>query len=147
MSDVEMKIAIPTDNDGFSLLQCPLCGEFFKLIPSEAKAEDVIEIWCPGCGLKSENYLTENVLELAMKMAGNVATDMIFKEMKKLERQFKSGGLTFKAGKKPKPKSEDPIISGIEALEIQKYECCKRQAKIMPIVKLSGSYCPFCGVN
>lgn len=147
MSDVKIKISIPTDNDGFALLQCPLCGEFFKLTPSDIQADDVIEIWCPCCGLKSENYLTEDVIKLAMKMTENVAMDMIFKEMNKLERDFKGSGLTFKVGNKPKPKSENPIMSGIEALEMQKYDCCKRQAKIKPIVKFSGSYCPFCGVN
>lgn len=147
MSDIKMEIPIPADNDGFVLFQCSLCGEFFKLAPSDFQADDVIEIWCPCCGLKSESYLTEDVIELAMKMTENIAVDMIFKEMKKWERQFKGSGVTFKAGRKPKLKSEDPIISGIEALEIQKYECCKRQAKIKPIVKISGSYCPFCGVN
>lgn len=147
MNDIKIEISIPTDNDGFILLQCQLCGEFFKLTPGDAKADDVIEIWCPSCGLKSENYLTANVIELAMKMTENIGMDMIFKEMKKMERQIKGSGVTFKAGKKPRPKAENPIISGIESLEIQKYNCCKRQSKIKPIVKLSGSYCPFCGVS
>lgn len=147
MSEIVMNISIPADNDGFVLFQCPLCGEFFKLTSSDVQADDMIEIWCPCCGLKSKNYLTEDVIELAMKMAENVAMDMIFTEMKKWERQFKGSGLIFKAGKKPKQKTENPIISGIEALEIQKYDCCKRQAKVKPIVKLIGSYCPFCGVN
>lgn len=148
VSDIKLEISIPTDNDGFVLFQCSLCGEFYKLIASEAQSDDVIKIWCPCCGLKSENYLTQNVIELAMNMIKNVSVDMIFKEMNKLERKFKcSGGLTFKAGNKPKPKSVNPIISGIEALEIQNYDCCKRHAKIKPIVKFSGSYCPFCGVN
>ncbi len=142
-----MKISIPSDTDGFVLFQCPLCGEFFKLTPNDTQADDVIEIWCPSCGLKSENYFTEDVIELAMKMAENVAMDMIFKEMQKWERQFKGSGLTFKAGKKPRSKPESPIIAGIEALEIQQYDCCKRQAKIKPIVKFTGSYCPFCGVK
>ena len=146
MSDIELRISIPTDNDGFVLFQCPLCGEFFKLTPDDARAEDVIEIWCPCCGLKSENYLTEDVIELAMKMAENVAMNMVFKEMQKLECELKGDGLTFRAGKEPESKPENPIAVGIEALEIQKYDCCKRQAKIKPIVKLGGSYCPFCGV-
>ncbi|MBW9154316.1 TFIIB-type zinc ribbon-containing protein [Clostridium estertheticum] len=147
MSDIKMKISIPADNDGFILFQCPLCGEFFKLKPSDYQADDVIEIWCPGCGLKSKNYLTKSVIDLAMKMAENVQMDMLFKEMKNWEHQLKNSGLTFNAGKQPNPKSESPIIAGIEALEINKYDCCKRVAKIKPIVKLSGGYCPFCGVN
>lgn len=144
MADINLEISIPADNDGFVLMQCPLCGEFFKLTPDDIEAEDVLEIWCPCCGLKSENYLTEDVVELALKMAENTAMDLVFKEMKKWERQFKGNGLSF--GKKPTSKPEDPVVAGIEMLEIQKYECCKRQAKIKPIVKMIGSYCPFCGV-
>ena len=36
---------------------------------------------------------------------------------------------------------------GIEALEVEEYPCCKREAKIKPIYKMCGSYCPFCGVR
>ncbi len=45
MGDVQMEISVPTDNDGFVLLRCSLCGEFFKMKPSEMEADDVIEIW------------------------------------------------------------------------------------------------------
>lgn len=147
VSEINMKITIPADNDGFVLLQCSLCGQFFKLKAGDIESDDVIEIWCPNCGLKSDAYFTEDVLELATKISENIAMDMLFNEVKRWERQFKGKGLTFKAGKKPKPKIENQIIAGIEALEVQKYNCCNREAKIKPIVKLSGSYCPFCGVN
>lgn len=147
MTDINLAISIPADNDGFVLLQCPLCGEFFKLTPDDIESEDVLEIWCPCCGLKGETYVTEDVVELALKMAENTAMDLAYKEMKKWERKFKGNGVSFKAGKKTTEKSEDPIVAGIEILEVQKYECCKRQAKIKPIVKLIGSYCPFCGGN
>lgn len=147
MTDINLEISIPTDNDGFVLLQCPLCGEFFKLAPIDIEAEDVLEIWCPCCGLKSETYLTADVVELALKMAENTALGLVYKEMKKLEGKFKGNGLSFKAGKKPTLKPENPIVAGIEMLDNNKYECCKREAKIKPIVKMIGSYCPFCGVN
>lgn len=147
MDNIHMEISIPADDDGFALLKCPLCGEFFKLRPSEMETDDVIEIWCPSCGMKSETYATEDVIELALKMAKNVAMDEIFKELKNLERKSKGNGLTFKAGKKSTVEDEIPIISGIEALEIQKYKCCKKEAKIKPLVKMCGSYCPYCGVS
>jgi DNA-directed RNA polymerase subunit RPC12/RpoP len=142
-----MEVSIPTDNDGFILLQCSLCGSFFKLKASDIEADDLIEIWCPSCGLKSDDYFTKDEIDLALKKSENAAMDIIYKEMKKWEHDFKGSGLTFSAGKKPKPKPENPIVSKIDALEIQKYECCKKEAKIEPIVKLSGSYCPFCGVS
>ena len=43
--------------------------------------------------------------------------------------------------------SEDSIRSGIEAMEICNFPCCKRTAKIKPLLKMTGAYCPFCGVK
>jgi len=142
-----MEIAIPPDNDGFILLQCSLCGEFFKLRPIDVEADDVIEIGCPCCGLKSDNYFTDDVVELAMSMAKSIANDMVFNEMKKWERQFNSNLVSFRAGEKPKDEFKDPITTGIEDLEIEKYKCCNREAKVKLIIKICGSYCPYCGVG
>ncbi len=55
MSTIIGEVSIPADDQGFVLMQCPLCGEFFKIKPEDYHAEDVIEIWCPSCGLKAEN--------------------------------------------------------------------------------------------
>ena len=106
MSDeINMTISIPTDDDGYVLLQCEHCGTYFKGMPSDLKDDDVLNIFCPSCGLISENYVTDDVLELA------------------------------------------PIRSGIEAMEICNFPCCKRTAKIKPLLKMTGAYCPFCGVK
>jgi hypothetical protein len=87
------------------------------------------------------------VLELALTMGKNKAMDMIYDEFKKMERKFKKGPVTFKAGKRPKQEPENPIRSGIEALEITTFLCCNRTAKVKPILKIAGCYCPFCGVK
>ena len=71
MSEQIGVISIPADEDGFVLMQCPLCGEFFKVRAEDLNAEDVIEIWCPCCGLKSDTYFTKDVIELALKKAEN----------------------------------------------------------------------------
>ncbi len=146
MGDIQMEISIPTDNDGFVLLQCEWCKEFFKLVPNEMESDEVVEIWCPCCGLRGNEYFTEEVIELGMKMVKNFAMDTIFSEMKKWERKFNGKGISFKAGKKPHEEDELPIVSVIDNLEIQKYNCCKKEAKIKPLIKMCGSYCPYCGV-
>lgn len=81
-----------------------------------------------------------------MKMAENFFRNSIFEEMKKWERKVKGKGISFKAGKRPKEEEELPIVSVIDDLEIQKYNCCKKEAKIKPLIKMCGSYCPYCGV-
>ena len=148
MSDeINMTISIPTDDDGYVLLQCEHCGTYFKATPSDLEEDEVLHIFCPSCGLISENYVTEDVLELAMKMATNAVNDMIYNEFKKMERHSKKGIITFKAGKRPKHENEDPIRSGIEAMEICNFPCCNRTAKIKPLLKMTGAYCLFCGVK
>lgn len=61
----------------------------FKIKPEDYHAEDVIEIWCPSCGLKAENYFTYDVIELALKKTKNYANDLIYNEMKSGRRNSK----------------------------------------------------------
>jgi predicted RNA-binding Zn-ribbon protein involved in translation (DUF1610 family) len=147
MSDTTFEISMPTDNDGYVLFQCPNCGEYFKITPSDYEAETNLENFCPACGLAGENYITEDVIDLAMVIAQNYANDLIYNEMKKWERKFNKGMVTFKAGKKPKPEYENPIRAGIETLSITSFTCCRQKAKIKPLLKFTGCYCPFCGVK
>ena len=141
-----IEISIPTDQDGFVLLKCSLCGELFKVIPSELESEDVIYIWCPFCGLIIENCLTDDVVNLALKIGENELVDRVFDEMKKMERMFGGSSIiSFEVESKPSRQVEDPIKTSIDVLEIQNYKCCNRKAKINPIVKTCGSYCPYCG--
>ena len=145
--DFHMEISIPTDDEGYILLKCEHCGTFFKATPHDIKDDGVLRIFCPSCGLTSESYITDDVLKLAMNLVSNQVNDMIYDMFKDLERHNRNSLVKFKAGKKPRHKSVDPIRSGIEALEICTFPCCKRTAKIKPLLKMTGAYCPFCGVK
>ena len=146
--EIQMSISIPTDDEGYILLKCEHCGTFFKGTPSDLQDDGVLHIFCPSCGLISDSYLTDDIVELASKMAKNYAYDMIYDAFRDLERHSKKNSLVkFKAGKKPAHESEDPIRSGIEALEVCTFPCCRRTAKIKPLLKMTGAYCPFCGVK
>lgn len=145
--EIKMTIPIPTDDDGYVLLQCNRCGDLFKATPSDIEDDGVLKLFCPSCGLVSETYVTDDVRELAVAMTKNAAMDMLYDEFKKMERQFNKGPVTFKAGKRPKHEPESPIRSGIEALEKTTFLCCNRTAKIKPLLRMTGCYCPFCGVK
>ena len=148
MSDnFHMKISIPTDDEGFILLRCEHCGTFFKATPYDTKDDGVLHIFCSSCGLTSDSYITDDVLNLAMNMVSNQVNDMIYDMFKDLERHSRNSIVKFKVGKKPCHESEDPIRSGIEALEKCTFPCCNRTAKIKPLLKMTGAYCPFCGVK
>lgn len=141
-----MNIEIPTDKDGFILLQCSLCGEFFKLLAGDLNDESNMNFWCPYCGLNGKNYITQEVLDIGMKMANNEINKMLHNAFKDFERQTKNNKFnTFKCGKEPEKEIITPIKSKVDNLEIKKYKCCKAKAKIKAIAIEYGTYCPLCG--
>jgi hypothetical protein len=148
MSDtINLEISIPADDEGYILLQCSHCGSFFKITSEDLKDESVFNIYCPCCGLISDNYYTEDVIELAQTKVYNLAMDMIYDAFKDMERHNSSkSAVKFKAGNKPKHEHENPIRTRIDELKIMQYDCCHRSAKVSPLIQMSASYCPFCGV-
>ncbi len=142
-----MKIEIQTDDDGFALLKCQFCGDYYKLRPSDMENDVVLHIHCPYCGQVGNSYLIEEVIEVAMKMAKNFALEQIHQAFKELERKQKRGPVTFKVGKAFQKEYESPILLVVDALVEQHYDCCKRNSKIKPSMKIAGTYCPFCGVK
>lgn len=144
MDDFSISISIPTDDDGFVLLRCPKCGEYFKLPSDDIQSEEVLDIHCPQCGLISENYITDDVIELAQTKAINHLLDDFYGEMKKLERKTRNSFVKIKANI-PKKEEEIPIRSTIDSMEIVDFECCERQAKLRYLLDYCGCYCPYCG--
>lgn len=141
-----MEIEIPVDENGFVLLQCHLCGEYFKLTAKDIKDESNINIWCPYCGLNGKSYFSEEVLDIALKKAKNAMDEMIYNAFKDIEKKMKHNKfINFKAGKKPTQEVISPIKVKIDKLEQKKYKCCNKVAKIKPLSIECGSYCPICG--
>ena len=140
----ELRISIPCDNDGFVLLSCPKCGEYFKLVPNEYEDEVVESISCPQCGLISDSYITQDVIDLAMAKTTNMVNEMLNDAFKDLERATRKGMIKIKTTKAKKV-DEIPIRSSIEAFETIKFECCGRRAKLRSILAYCGAYCSYCG--
>lgn len=143
----QVNISIPVDNDGYALLQCSHCGSYFKVQPKDLEDENILNLHCPSCGLISDNYLTEDAMSLAQNMFKNEAMNIIYDQLKTIEKQFKGSSISFKAGKKPLANSERPLQSSIDDLVSVVFSCCARKAKIKPILKMTGGYCLFCGVK
>lgn len=146
MSDEKLSISIPTDNDGFVTFQCPFCGEIFKLQAEEIQADDVINIFCPICGLMSEpsNFVTDNVIQHAQDVAMNYVKDLLNDNFKKMEHDSKG---YFKITNKLKTEQEKLLYETESELQQVTFECCNKNAKIRLIDKELGAYCPYCGVK
>ena len=141
------EIEIPADKDGFVLLQCEYCGTLFKVSASDFHDDSLLHIYCPCCGLVSENYLTEDALNLAKIMVKNYVQGMIYDRFKKLEHRTKNSFIRIEVGRKPDLEPENPIYDESNDLTIASFECCERHAKVKPLLKMTGCYCPFCGVK
>jgi len=140
------QISIPADEEGYVLLKCPSCGEKFMMTVEDIEDESTIDIWCPNCGLTHENYIDDDVNELAERIVENQVAEMLNNFSKNLEKTFRnSKNIKFKTGKEIKKEAELPIGRKTGDFEKKKYSCCGKIAKISSIKKFEGSYCPFCG--
>lgn len=145
-ADETFSISIPADEDGQVLLKCPVCGELFKISASIFGDDSIFEIHCPKCGIVSDSYLTDDVIELAQDMVENYANELLTKELKKLEKTTKKNSfLKITVKSKYKKHSEQPIMLTIENMTSVEYPCCHIAAKIKPTLRMCGGYCPYCG--
>lgn len=139
-------LTIPCDEDGFVLLQCHICSNHFKLLGKQINEDNIINIWCPYCGLNGKKYVSKEIIDIAIKIFENELNEIIYNNFKKFEKETKNNLIQFKCNTKPVLKDVSPIKKRIDKLELQNYKCCGSVAKIHPISKMCGSYCPICGV-
>jgi len=149
MANVSFQITVPSDNDGFITFQCPFCDERFKLTTEDFQREDILEIFCPYCGLRHQhsNFLRDEVIEQAKIIASNYAKSLLNQWVKDLEKSTKRNKFVkFKVGKSQKIEAEQ-ILFEQEELEITTLACCQVTVKTRPLNKVIGVYCPCCGVK
>lgn len=149
MSEATFKIDVPTDDDGFLTLQCPFCSDQFKLTAQDFEREDIIDLFCPYCGLKDElsSFITDEVIEQAQILALNYVKSQMNKSIKGLENSSKGNKyISFKAGQ-PFKMEEDKVLFEKEELEKITLNCCNFETKAKLIIKEIGVYCPCCGVK
>ena len=141
-----LKIQIPSDIDGYILLQCHHCGEYFK-IPSEYFNNDMIfHISCRSCGLSSKSYFAEDVISLVDAKVHNHIKNEISNFSKALERSSKGNIISFKTSGHIEKEYERPIRITIDNLTKVKLNCCNKYVKIRPLLKMTAHFCPYCGV-
>lgn len=140
-----LTLTIPADEDGFILQQCPKCKSKFKLTVSDFQSDEIVEIWCPVCGLISESYWTDDVIELAKTKALNTFMDEVHSQFKELERKTKGKAVSIKAGKKPTHEPKVPVSKIVEPFVVVETPCCNKPVKLSYREKESVYYCPFCG--
>jgi DNA-directed RNA polymerase subunit RPC12/RpoP len=142
---IEFEINIPSDSDGYVPLKCFLCGEEFMLKVDYLSKEDLLCVWCPGCGICHEEYFTDEVVEVAERIATNHLNDMIAEFQKNLDRTLKGSNLVFRKPKAQEYEVIDQIQVNLGDYTEKLYKCCNEASKIKSIRSKTGGYCPFCG--
>lgn len=149
MDDVTYEINTHGDSDDFMTFQCPYCNNTFKLDAGECQEDDVIELFCPYCGLVDEpnSFLNDEIIQLAMDKAENYMIDLINDFSKDIERIFKGNSCVKVKTDKICNKAEKEVFEvDTEDVEV-KLGCCERHVKVKLSAKESGIICPYCGVR
>lgn len=147
MEETRFEIRIPCDDDGFILLRCPHCGELFKLTAEDIDSDETLDIHCPSCGLSDSNFLTQDVIDLALAKASNYAMDAIPQELHAFAKKNSSSLIRFEVKANREREPETPIRAAIEALKIVTCHDCGREAKVSPALAMSAYTCPLCGIG
>ena len=129
MEETHFEIRIPCDDDGFILLRCPHCNELFKLTAENIESDETLDIHCPSCGLSANNFLTQDVIDLALAKTSNYAMDAITQQLQALAKKNSSGLVRFEVKANREREPEPPIRAAIEALQIVTCHDCGGKSK------------------
>lgn len=144
--DEELTMSIPLDEDGCLLLQCPRCGECFKVFAEDYQADDVWELWCPMCGLKSDCFLPEDALDLANAKALNHVMENLGKTLSGIGRTMSpQSPIQLTVTSRFEKARERELLPAVDAYETATCCFCGRSEKIKPLLKYAGAFCAFCG--
>lgn len=141
-NSTNLRIEIPSDNEGYILLKCPQCNEHFMITSDDI--ED--NIWCPSCGIISDAYFTDEVEELINNKIENFGMDILNEISKGMEKSFKRNkNIKFKKNKYNNRKEEFNVGTPVGSYTKICLKCCNKDIKINPLLSHTVFYCPFCG--
>lgn len=166
MSDMEMKVSIPLDDDGYLRKECPLCLKQFKVLLTEEEKNDFVnnaiklymvqdekieseenmdlEHTCPYCGQKapSDGWWTQEQAEFFRTIAENMAADLVNETLVKALKGMSND--LFKVDANEMEKKKVWMHPEINDMTVFNLDCCERKIKIED--GWNGTvYCFFCG--
>lgn len=149
MSEESLSISVPADNDGFVSFNCPHCEKRFKLLVADYESDDVINLFCPACGLpdQASEFISKEAKEAAIALAKNLLMGKVDEMFKGLEKSFRGSSSIQMKRTGGLPMEPEKVLTEENDLERVHFACCKRDIKIHMIEKAGVIYCPYCGVN
>ena len=129
-----VRIEIPLDADGFADLQCPHCGERFRLRPEDYPTDEIPKVFCPSCGLPQGIHYSDEIMAYAESVAKGKAERLLARKLGAF------GNVRIRPEHIGGP--PEPTDATIEDVAMT---CCGRHAKINPLTAFTAPYCPYCG--
>lgn len=145
MDDFNLKISIPSDDDGFIMLKCHKCGEHFKLTADDIESDELLDIYCPLCGLTSDDFFDDDVENLALAKATNQIEDLLLREMENFGKKNKSSMFSIKTSKTSNEVYEKKLSTIPDDMNVYTTPCCNKDIKVRALLRFTGIYCSFCG--
>ena len=144
---MEIKISIPTDEDGFIEMECDYCNNRFMLHESVYSDDANLHFFCPICGLPNGigTFYCQEVLEAVRRKATNMMFGQIQKQLGPTIRKINRGGLFKMSLNVPKQIPEKELYAPVKEYTLSHQDCCGIDVKTMEFDVQIGLYCPICG--
>ena len=89
----EMRVSVPSDEEGFFGRQCPSCRQLFRVDGDDYEAlPDDVELWCVYCGHHEQHseFLTQQQLDRAMRAAEDLGMQIVGQALDEAFGSFRS---------------------------------------------------------
>ncbi|MEU9283815.1 hypothetical protein AB0D57_03605 [Streptomyces sp. NPDC048275] len=144
----EMRVSIPSDDNGFFGRQCPECSLIFRMDAQQYEAlPDDLTLWCVYCGHYAEHseFMTEQQRDRIMQAAGDFAMQMVSQELDKmfggLARSSHSDCVSFSYESRPFYPRPLPGIDEERLVRVRTCGGCQNNYAVFG----EHRYCPVCG--
>ncbi|MEV6021766.1 hypothetical protein [Streptomyces sp. NPDC052036] len=144
----EMRVSIPSDDNGFFGRQCPECSLVFRMDVQQYEAlPDNLALWCVYCGHHAEHseFMTEQQRDRIMRAAGDFAMQMVSQELDKmfggLARSSRGSSISFSYRSQPFYPRPLPGIDEEQLVRVRTCAGCQNNYAVFG----EHRYCPVCG--
>lgn len=149
-SEGRIEVRVPKDENGFLGRECPRaeCQRYFKIKPGTGLKGTDLPCHCPYCGHTAphDHFWTQEQLEYARSVAKRELTDVLRRELKKLEFDHKPRG-SFGIGMSMKFKPGSPVaIRYYEEKALETHICCDACTLEYAVYGVFA-FCPDCRIH
>ena len=146
---VQFKVSIPLDDDGFFGRECRECGQLFRIAHDDYDAlPDDVELWCVYCGYHDDHseFMTEQQRDRVMRAASDYAMQLIGRALDdSFGRMARSSRSSFvKITYRSKPFYPAPLPEIDEDRLVRERAC--EQCGLRYAIFGEHRFCPVCGV-